>query len=148
MKQIKNIFLADDDIYDRELFQDALQELCTQSQLTCAEDGVELMTTLDETVPPPPYAIFLDLNMPGKNGYECLTEIKNTHKLKDIMVVIFSTTASQHAIEKTYSLGANYYISKPSSFALLKKAIETVLQLPLPQQNVQQSIDNYVLEFN
>lgn len=47
------------------------------------------MKTLDDTVPPPPYAIFLDLNMPLKNGYECLTEIRNTPKLKDIMVVIF-----------------------------------------------------------
>ncbi len=145
---MKNIFLADDDVIDRELFEDALQQLTIPTHLTQSEDGVELMITLDKTVPPPPHAIFLDLNMPRKNGYECLAEIRNTHKLKDIMVVIFSTTDCQQAIEKTYLLGANYFICKPRSFQLLKKAIETVLLLDQPAQGAQTSIDNFYLSLN
>ena len=145
---MKNIFLADDDVIDRELFEDALQQLTIPTHLTQSEDKVELMITLDKTVPPPPHAIFLDLNMPRKNGYECLAEIRNTHKLKDIMVVIFSTTDCQQAIEKTYLLGANYFICKPRSFQLLKKAIETVLLLDQPAQGAQTSIDNFYLSLN
>ena len=127
----KNIYLADDDADDREVFVDALQELSPDTQLIISNDGEELMTTLDDNVPPPPYVIFLDLNMPRKNGYECLREIRRTHKLRDIMVVIFSTTDNRDSIERTYSLGANYYIRKPHSFELLKKAIQTILLLPL-----------------
>jgi CheY-like chemotaxis protein len=145
---MKNIFLADDDVIDRELFEDALQQLTIPTHLTQSEDGVELMTTLDKTVPPPPHAIFLDLNMPRKNGYECLAEIRNTHKLKDIMVVIFSTTDCQSAIEKSYLLGANYFICKPRSFQLLKKAIETVLLMDQPSIGEKTSIDNFFLSLN
>lgn len=145
---MKNIILADDDTDDCELFQDALKELSIQTQLTISEDGVVLMKTLDDTVPPPPDVIFLDLNMPIKNGYEALTEIRNTPKLKDIMVVIFSTTDNQIAIEKTYSLGANYYVRKPNSFALLKKAIETILLFTKPEQREQPPIENFLLTIN
>jgi len=145
---MKNIILADDDTDDCELFQDALKELSIQTQLTISENGVVLMKTLDDTVPPPPDIIFLDLNMPLKNGYECLTEIRYTPKLKDIMVVIFSTTDNQTAIEKTYSLGANYYVRKPNSFELLKKAIEKILLFTKPQQSEQPPIENFLLTIN
>ena len=112
---MKNIFLADDDADDRDFFEDALKEVNIKTELTLVKDGVELMTTLEETVtePPPPHVIFLDLNMPRKNGYECLKEIRETPKLKNIPVVIFSTTSNEHTIEKTYSLGANCYVRNP-----------------------------------
>lgn len=145
---MKNIFLADDDSDDRELFQDALQEMGIKTQLTISEDGAVLMKTLDETVPPPPDVIFLDLNMPRKNGYECLSEIRSTPKLKDIMVVIFSTTDNPTAIEKTYSLGANYYVRKPNSFELLKKAIEQILLFANPQQSEQPPREQFLLNLN
>jgi CheY-like chemotaxis protein len=66
--QAKSIFLADDDDDDCLLFQDALREICSRTQLTTAKDGMELMGKLEETVPPPPDVIFLDLNMPVKTG--------------------------------------------------------------------------------
>ncbi len=143
----KNIFLADDDADDCLLFEDALKELNVKSNLTISNDGVELMTTLDETVPPPPDVIFLDLNMPRKNGFECLKEIKQNPKLKEIPVVIFSTSSSADIVDKTYRWGANCYICKPRSFLLLKKTIETVLSLSL-QINQQPSRNQFVLEIN
>lgn len=123
---MKNIFLADDDADDRMFFEDALKQLPIPTQLTLSNDGLELMSNLETVVPD---VIFLDLNMPRKNGFQCLEEIRNTPKLKDIPIVIFSTTANEDAVNRTYQLGANYYICKPRSFELLVKAIKTVLTI-------------------
>ena len=144
------IFLADDDEDDKEFFGDALKDLGIPSELLTAKDGAELMTTLDAIVigPPPPHIIFLDLNMPNKNGFECLEEIRKTDKLKGIPVAIFSTTDSQSAVDTTYSLGANCYICKPTSHQLLKKAIETVLALELWKDNKQLPREKFVLRIN
>ena len=142
---MKNIILADDDIDDCELFQDAVKELSIQTKLSILENGVALMATLEETVPPPPDVIFLDLNMPLKNGYEVLIQIRNTPKLRRIPIVIFSTTSSDNAVNKTYEHGANYFICKPSSFSLLVKVIETVLALEM-WQTPQTPREKYLLE--
>ena len=142
---MKYIILTDDDTDDCELFQDAVKELSIQTKLSILENGVALMATLEETVPPPPDVIFLDLNMPLKNGYEALIEIRNTPKLKGIPIVIFSTTASDDAVNKTYEYGANYYICKPSSFSLLVKVIETVLALEM-WQTPQTPKEKYLLK--
>ena len=131
-----NIFLADDDADDCTFFEEALKDLGVEAQLTIVNDGVALMTTLDETVtePPPPHVIFLDLNMPRKNGFECLDEIRQNPRFKEIPVVIFSTSDNNETVDKTYNQGANHYIRKPGSHAALKKVIETVLKLDLWKQ--------------
>lgn len=140
---MKIIFLAEDDADDRMFFEDALKEVIIQTQLTLSNNGLELMNNL-ETQPPPPHVIFLDLNMPFKDGFQCLQEIRNNPRLKDIYVVIFSTTASDDAVNKTYQLGANCYICKPPSFPLLVKTIEKVLTLEMGQVP-QPSKENYLL---
>jgi len=141
---MKYIFLADDDADDRMFFEDALKQVTIPTQLTLSKDGLELMSNLETVIePPPPDVIFLDLNMPRKNGLQCLEEIRNTPKIKDIPTVIFSTTANDDAVNKAYQLGANYYICKPHSFELLVKAIETVLtleMLPKPQPPIEKFI--------
>jgi CheY-like chemotaxis protein len=144
---MKNILLADDDADDRDFFADALNEISVHTELTIANDGAELMTMLKETItePPPPHILFLDLNMPRKNGFECLKEIRETPRLKNIPVVIFSTTANDKAIDTTYSLGANCYIQKPGSYQLLKRAIEIVLALDLWKQNEPLPKEKFVL---
>lgn len=141
----KSIFLADDDDDDCIIFEDALNELNSEAFLTIANDGVELLNTLNETVPPPPYVIFLDLNMPRKNGFESLKEIRQINKLKEIPVVILSTSSSIEIIDKTFDLGANYYICKPTSYPLLTKMIKKVLSLPLEQLNEQPPRHEFVL---
>jgi CheY-like chemotaxis protein len=144
---MKNIVLADDDADDRAFFADALREVSIETELTTAIDGMELMSTLDEnvTVPPPPHLIFLDLNMPRKNGYECLKEIRKTVKLRNIPVVVFSTSDSAHAIDTAYNLGANCYIRKPNSHELLIRVIETVLGLELWGNHRQLSRKEFVI---
>ena len=141
---MKYIFLADDDADDRMFFEDALKKVIIPTQLTLSNDGLELMSNLEKVIePPPPDVIFLDLNMPRKNGFQCLEEIRNTPKLKDIPIVIFSTAASDEVVNKTYQHGANHYICKPQSFELLVKAIETVLTIEM-WQKPQPSKENFV----
>jgi CheY-like chemotaxis protein len=138
---MKNIYLADDDADDRMFFEDALKQLPIPAQLTLSNDGLELMCNLETVIPD---VIFLDLNMPRKNGFQCLEEIRSTPNLKDIPIVIFSTTANEDAVNKTYQLGANYYICKPHSFELLVKAIETVLTLEILLKS-QPPKENFIL---
>lgn len=124
-----SIFLADDDDDDCVLFQDAMNEVAKDHELVIAYDGQELLETLDARVPPEPRVIFIDLNMPRKNGIECLQEIKRTDKLKNIPVIILSTSSQTESIETAYAHGADLYVTKPGTYAMLKKTIETVLTI-------------------
>lgn len=144
---MKNIFLTDDDTDDCMLFSEALQEIYSdkEAKLTITNDGVKLMQVLEETVPPPPEVIFLDLNMPRKNGFECLQEIRKTPKLKGIPVVIFSTSSNNDIIDKTYLHGANYFICKPQSYSLLKKTIEYVLSFDVKKLSEQPLREQFII---
>ncbi|MCP9768117.1 response regulator [Lacihabitans sp. LS3-19] len=143
---MKNILLAEDDRDDSMFFEIALKELYIDSSLIVAIDGAQLMDTLEKTVPPPPSVIFLDLNMPKKSGFECLAEIRNSTKFKDIPVIIFSTSSSPQNIEKTYDLGANFYICKPRKFENLKKAILKIISLVESQTIMQPKRNEYFLK--
>lgn len=141
----KSIFLADDDIDDCTVFEDALNELNDNVRLTVSNDGVELLDTLHETVPPPPYVIFLDINMPRKDGFESLKEIRGTEKMRGIPVVMLSTSNSQSIIDNAFMLGANYYICKPASYPILKKMIGKVLAFDIKELNRKPSREDFVL---
>lgn len=144
----KKIFLTDDDADDCLMFSEALHEIYTdgETQLTITSDGVKLMQALDETVPPPPEVIFLDLNMPRKNGFECLQEIRKNPKLQDIPVVIYSTSSNKDIVNRTYNEGANYYICKPQSYSLLKKTIAMVLSFDFHKLNQQPIREKFVID--
>lgn len=125
----KNIYLADDDEDDRYFFQDALKEVCKEVQLTMAINGSQLMTILNKSPVPPPDVLFLDLNMPIKNGFECLTEIRASQIFNQLPVIIFSTTSQEEAVNRVYNSGANLYVRKPDSFGQLKKVLKQVLSI-------------------
>ncbi|HMI07408.1 MAG TPA: response regulator [Flavobacterium sp.] len=146
-KQMKQIFLTDDDADDCLMFSEALQEIYNEDEasLTITNDGVKLMEVLHETVPPPPEVIFLDLNMPRKNGFECLQEIRNNPKLKDIPVVIFSTSSNNDIVNLTYQQGANFYICKPQSYPLLKKTLAFVLSFDPKKMGRQPLREKFVI---
>jgi CheY-like chemotaxis protein len=120
------ILLAEDDSDDCMLFTDAFNEVSLNLQLAIVNDGVQLLDFLFEETKLP-QIIFLDLNMPLKNGFECLKELKENEKLKDIPVIIYSTSASPTDIEKSKQLKAHLYVTKPNSFIQLKKVIQRVL---------------------
>ena len=123
-----NVLLADDDEDDRWLFEQALVNLKIKTNLLLFQNGKELMDYLKKT-DSNTHIVFLDLNMPIKNGMECLTEMRKDSKLKRIPVAIYSTSSSEKDIENTFVNGANVYINKPNNFEELKKVIDKVLQL-------------------
>jgi len=121
------ILLAEDDPDDCMLFEQAFNEVNNVFlSLKVVNDGAELMNFLEDTTSLPKL-IFLDLNMPVKNGYECLLELKGDDRLKNIPVIIYSTSGSPSDIEKTSSAKAHLYITKAKSFTHLKKIIHKVL---------------------
>ena len=124
-----NVALADDDEDDRMLFEEAIKQLAIKTQLALFKDGQELMDFLFRPGIVQPNLIFLDLNMPIKNGMQCLQEIRQNNVLKDLIIAIYSTSSSEQDIEETFVNGANIYINKPASFGKLKEVIEKVLQI-------------------
>ncbi|MHC0443189.1 response regulator [Flavobacterium sp. 3-210] len=124
------IYLADDDEDDRVLFLDALREVDPSVILTQAEDGLQLMEILSTIKDPLPEILFLDINMPGKSGFECLEEIrKQEGRIKGINIIILSTSNDPHDIEKAIELGATFYAVKPNRFDVLKSFVKEVLQI-------------------
>ncbi len=123
------ILLADDDADDRSFFEKALGKIPIATRLITLNDGEQLMDYLSVNTEQLPDVLFLDLSMPRKSGFECLTEIKDNINLKDIPVVMFSTSYTQDfnyelsMINVLYKLGAQDYIRKPSDIAQLKQLI-------------------------
>jgi len=118
-----NIMLVDDDESDRLIFESALAELEIQTIIQTRNNGEQLMDYLTQNGTRLPDVIFLDLNMPRKNGLECLKEIKSNEKFSDIAIAIYSTSASENDINETFIHGANVYIKKPNNFNTLKQVL-------------------------
>src|SRR5437764_9445860 len=142
------LLLADDDKDDCLFFKDALAELPVPADLTIVHNGEQLIDLLaDESIkPPPPHVLFLDINMPRKNGFECLAEIKNDEKLKLLPVIIFSTSFEQDVVNLLYKNGAHHYIRKPAEFSQLKKVIYQALVLATQNETSQPPKENFVLK--
>ena len=127
------IYLADDDSDDRDFFADAMLEIDRNVILRQAKDGMHLMDNLlalsgSEL----PEFIFLDINMPGKSGLECLEEIRGSEGgLKEVNIVMLSTSSDPENIQKALELGATCYAVKPSSFEKLKSLLKEVLSMDL-----------------
>jgi len=143
--QTLNIALADDDEDDRTLFKEAMNEIKIKTKLSLFNNGKELMDYLTLPNVILPEIVFLDLNMPIKNGMQCLNEIRNHPRLQDLLVAIYSTSSSEADIEETFVNGANIYINKPNSFGALKQAIEKVLQLNWQYHTSALNKDNFLL---
>ena len=115
-----NVLLADDDIDDRYFFDKVLKSLPVRTELATVEDGEKLMSYLAENSEKLPDILFLDLNMPKKNGSECLVEIKQDERLKKLPVIIYSTHRHEKDSDILYEKGAHYYIRKTDMIELAK----------------------------
>ncbi|WP_292947446.1 response regulator [Olleya sp. UBA1516] len=142
-----NITLADDDEDDRLFFTDAFDEIKITTRVKIFNDGVYLMDYLNSDDATLPNVLFLDLNMPRKSGLECLKEIKQNTKFKDIAIAIYSTSASEEDIENTFIQGANIYIKKPSDFKTLKKVLSEVVTINWQYHTNSMNKDNFLLRF-
>lgn len=126
----KIIYIADDDEDDRMLFFDAVLDLKLSADVTAAEDGVQLLNMLSQATEHLPEIIFLDINMPGKNGFDCLEEIRSANgDLKKVKVIMFSTSNNPDNIELSYELGADFYAVKPSTFQGLKNLLQKIFEM-------------------
>ncbi|MBK9016359.1 MAG: response regulator [Saprospiraceae bacterium] len=140
-----NILLADDDKDDRFFFKMALDALTIPTQFTAVEDGEKLMEYLAGNAHQLPDVLFLDLNMPRKNGFECLSEIKRNADLKLLPVIIFSTSIEQEVVNRLYINGAQYFMRKPAEFSQLKNIIRHTVQLIMQGNISQPAKENFVL---
>jgi CheY-like chemotaxis protein len=139
------IVLADDDDDDRFFFKSAVGEMEFNSKLTIVNGGQELMDYLSQEGTVKPHILFLDLNMPGLSGFDCLKLIRSDPKLRDISIAIYSTSNSEKDIEETLSGGANIYIHKPSDFERLKEIIRHVLKINWQYQTSGLNLESFFL---
>lgn len=127
---VHSIILADDDRDDHDFFRDALSEIAPLVTVSIVEDGEELLNLLKHYVPD---FIFLDLDMPCKNGLECLREIRFNSMLQHIPIVIFSSTSRPANIDTAYEMGADLFFIKPSNYNDLVSSIKGILSLDWSQ---------------
>jgi CheY-like chemotaxis protein len=127
------ILMADDDADDRRLTQEALEEGRLINDVRFVDNGEELMDYLRKqgkfTPPaeaPRPGLILLDLNMPRKDGRAVLKEVKSDPELRQIPVVVLTTSKADEDIYKSYDLGVNSYIVKPVTFEALVDILQTL----------------------
>jgi len=139
---IISVILADDDADDRTIFQDVLKEEAPHIKLNIVSDGFALMSLLSSYMPD---LLFLDLEMPFKNGLQCLKEIRDNPALQQLPIVVFSSTNRPHNIATAYEMGAHLVFRKPDTYIQVKEALKAILLLDWsnPQQiKNQHYIDN------
>lgn len=120
------VFYADDDPDDRELFADALKEVNSSVKLILANSGEEILTLLQNYKSVPDF-IFLDINMPGISGKECLKRLKKLDKLKSVPVIMYTTTSSKEEFKNLVLLGAQECVTKAISFQGIKDSLRNIL---------------------
>ena len=129
------ILLTDDDEEDLQMTLEALRESRLGNDLRTTSDGEELMDYLlrrgryaDPSDSPMPGLILLDLNMPKKDGREALAEIKANPDLRQIPIIVLTTSKAEEDIFRSYDLGVNSFITKPVTFAGLVEAMKVLSQ--------------------
>jgi CheY-like chemotaxis protein len=120
------IFLADDDEDDRDFFSEALSSVYPNCELLMVNNGEKAISFFRENTYVPDF-VFLDINMPKKNGIECLKFIKSMHPAADFHVVMLSTSSTTSVVDMSYQHGASVYIQKPSRFNELVRYLKYCL---------------------
>ncbi|WP_456312359.1 response regulator [Pseudomonas shirazensis] len=119
------ILLADDDTDDTEMFCEALADVNKDIICYCAENGNKALQILDK-LEVKPKLIFLDLNMPLMDGWQCLKILKKDANYQDIPVIMISTSSHKNDMEKASDLGAICYFVKPNSYEDLKYVLQSL----------------------
>ena len=122
----KIFLLADDDADDTQLFCEALEEIDPSLICYCAMDGKMALDILQNKELKDPQAIFLDINMTGMNGWECLKQLKNKEEFKHIPVLIYSTSSHQKEVNIALDMGALCFFTKPTYFMELKEIVKVL----------------------
>jgi CheY-like chemotaxis protein len=116
---------------DVELFRDALEEIDPTVSLQYANDGHEAVRSLTEREDALPDLIFLDISMPVFSGLQCLAFFKRDEQLRNLPVIMYSTSSQEREIHLARELGALAFVTKPSDFRVLKRILTVVLDTPV-----------------
>lgn len=135
----KIILLADDDMDDTEMFAEAIADIDNNVICNIANNGSEAIKILEE-LDEKPKLIFLDLNMPIMNGWDCLKILKKDIRYQKIPVIMISTSSHKDDIDNAESLGAICYFVKPNSFADLKYILNSITENL--ENNLKNTIEN------
>jgi len=123
---IHHILMADDDRDHAMLFEKIIRKEYPSLKISYVQDGEQLIQFLHLNQVD---LLFLDLKMPCKNGYECLQEIKKDPALKDLPIVVYSSSAHLSDIQKSFLYEADFYLVKPFLTDHLKRAIQMILSV-------------------
>lgn len=139
------VILVDDDLDDCLYFQEALIEVNDNHTYLCfnSSAAVILYLNLEDTLVPD--ILFLDLNMPGMDGKDCLKQIRTLRKYSGMPIAIYSTSDSDIDKEETLARGANIYVKKPNSLEKLKSILLKVLNIQWQFHQMQLNIHTFVI---
>lgn len=121
-----HILMADDDKDDFYILQEAAEKACEPLKISYVANWLELWRFILKTLPD---VLFLDLNMPVKNGIECLQLLREDRKYDQVPIIIYSTSVSKNDIERAYKSGANYFIVKPNAIEDITDMIKKICSM-------------------
>ena len=128
LKKSLELFVVDDDIEDQEIFMMALDDVNQEVACSMASNSIDALNKLRNDPSYVPDYIFLDINMPKMTGLQCLPEIRKLDRMKDVKIIISSTTTDKRMIEKSMELGATDYLVKPTGLTALSASLTRILK--------------------
>jgi CheY-like chemotaxis protein len=128
MRPTITCFLIDDDADDQEIFAMALARVSESIECVVANDGREALEKLQADQTFIPHLVFVDLNMPRMNGKQCLKELRRLQHLREVPIIIYSTSSEPRDIKEAKETGASDYLTKQSSIGGLVRMLEQVFQ--------------------
>jgi DNA-binding response OmpR family regulator len=138
----RDVLLVEDDHDDMEIFESALKATTIPYELRYARNGDELFEKLDQAIPS---LLFLDINMPCRDGIACILEIRKNRKYDGLPVIMLTSLLHKHYVDNTYRYGANYYVVKPTSIAALTEKLKHILSIEWGKQLYYPSKNEFVL---
>ena len=124
-----NILLVDDNVDEHFFFRHSLLLVTRPIYFHALPGGQEMIEYFKNESNPLPDILFLDINMPMRNGRDCLSYIRSDVRLESVPVVMYSTSDSQRDIDDTYELGADLYVRKPNGMDAIRDMISSVIRI-------------------
>jgi DNA-binding response OmpR family regulator len=127
---IASVLLAEDNLEQCFFFKKALKEIAPSIQFTEVHNGEKLMEILENYLPD---ILFLDLNMPCKNGMQCIQEIRENRVYNSLPIIVYSIEKRHHTIQTVFDFGANLYFVKPKEYTELVPSLKEILSMDWSQ---------------
>lgn len=127
------VYLVDDDVDDLEIIREALSRNSYKGAVRTALNGMQLMKDLQEgNSSSTPNVIVLDLNMPLKNGFQVLQEIKSHPSLNAIPVIVLTASSNKKDEMRCFELGCDFFFQKPHTMPEYNPIVSMVKQFATP----------------